>query len=149
MPNAKTQCQGPNTTYIPLAGVGVLCRERHKFFFFGVFSDTNMLVYQRKIMASGVIAHRSGIWALIISVIVSLKNQHCDLKIIIRENKDCLYKFLFQAQMVKAAFQEERALLVIASTSKQPNQVSCFLLSLKLDAIIIIRVPTAHRKQGK
>ena len=33
MPNAKTQRQGPNATYIPLAGIGVLRWERHNYFF--------------------------------------------------------------------------------------------------------------------
>ena len=32
MPNAKTQRQGPNATYIPLAGVGVLRRGKRKFY---------------------------------------------------------------------------------------------------------------------
>ena len=32
MPNAKTQHQGPNATYIPLAGVGVLRRGKRKFY---------------------------------------------------------------------------------------------------------------------
>ena len=56
MPNAKTQRQGPNATYIPPAGVGVLRRERRKFIFVCVGRDTNILVSQRKILASGVIA---------------------------------------------------------------------------------------------
>ena len=34
MTNAKTQRQGPNATYIPLAGVGVLRRDKRKSFFF-------------------------------------------------------------------------------------------------------------------
>ena len=33
MPNAKTQRQGPNATYIPLAGVGVLRRDGRNLFF--------------------------------------------------------------------------------------------------------------------
>ena len=37
MPNAKTQCKGPNATYIPLAGVGVLHRDKRKFNFFVFF----------------------------------------------------------------------------------------------------------------
>ena len=37
MPNAKTQRQGPNATYIPLAGVGVLRREKRKFYFLHFF----------------------------------------------------------------------------------------------------------------
>ena len=37
MPNAKTQSQGPNATYIPLAGVGVLRREKRKFNFLHFF----------------------------------------------------------------------------------------------------------------
>ena len=31
MPNTKTQRQGPNATYIPLAGVGVLRRDKRNF----------------------------------------------------------------------------------------------------------------------
>ena len=61
MPNAKTQRLVPNTRYIPLAGIGVLrreklflSREKRKFYFFAsgetqilsfaFFSDANMLV---------------------------------------------------------------------------------------------------------
>ena len=45
MPNAKTQRQGPNATYIPLAGVGGLASGNAKKIASANAKYTNMLVY--------------------------------------------------------------------------------------------------------
>ena len=89
MPNAKTQCQGPNATYIPLAGVGVWHREKHKFnlfcagrkanFIFCIFSDTNMLVSSKQNSGVGGLSQRQGPTKLFcVAVEYRLKYYHSD-----------------------------------------------------------------------
>ena len=67
MPKAKTQRQGPNTTYIPLAGAGVLRRGKRKFYVLCrgekqilAFSDTNMLVSLTQNSGVGGLSQRQG-----------------------------------------------------------------------------------------
>ena len=77
MPNAKTQRQEPDATYIPLAGVGVLRQGKCKFYAFCVretqilcfalgetqilaFSDTNMLVSPTQNSGVGGLSQRQG-----------------------------------------------------------------------------------------
>ena len=61
MPDAKTQRQEPNATYIPLAGVGVLRRDKRKFYIFPFFSDTNMLVSPTQNSGVGGLSQRQGL----------------------------------------------------------------------------------------
>ena len=48
MPNAKNQRQGPNATYIPLAGVGVLRWEKRKLIFLRFFRYQHVGIHNAK-----------------------------------------------------------------------------------------------------